>query len=213
MAERFLIVTPCIEGSSEIPASLLNSTDRIICADGGYENALRMGLKPTLWIGDADSLKEDERLPEGLTEHRLPKEKDITDTEAAVEAVLEKGADEIIILGGLGGRFDHTMGNLGLLEKYGSLCRIRIEDGFNRVMLAHPGRTEISRDRFSYLGLIAFTERVGSLTVENVRYPLKDFTLEKGTTLGVSNEIEGEECLIEFESGKLLIIQSNDKRK
>ena len=41
MADKYLIITPCIEGSSEIPASLLQSTDHIICADGGYEMALQ----------------------------------------------------------------------------------------------------------------------------------------------------------------------------
>lgn len=211
MADRYLIVTPCIEGSSEIPASLLNSTDLVICADGGYETALMLGLEPSFWIGDADSLCKGKELPESLIEHRLPKEKDLTDTEAAVKAALKAGADEIVILGGLGGRLDHTMGNLGLLEKYGSLCSITIEDGINKVRLVNPGKVNISKDRFKYMGLVAFTDRVEALTLRNVKYPLNNFLLEVGTTLGVSNEIIGESCEIEFKSGKLLIIQSNDR--
>ena len=212
MADKYLIITPCIEGSSEIPASLLQSTDHIICADGGYEMALQLGVKPSLWIGDADSLSNDKILPKGLIEHRLPKEKDLTDTEAAVKAAIDAGAGEICILGGLGGRFDHTMGNLGILEKYIN-HPIVIEDGINRVRLLLPGNKKVKKDQFKYLGLVSFTEKVEGLTVKNVKYPLKEFTLLKGTTLGVSNEIKEEYCEIEFKKGKLLVIQSNDGKR
>ena len=88
--------------------------DTVIAADSGYETAKKLRLPVNVLIGDMDSVKVE--LPKEIETIKLPTEKDVTDTEAAVELALEKGADSICIIGGIGTRVDHTLASLGILE-------------------------------------------------------------------------------------------------
>ena len=84
--------------------------DFIVACDAGYRNAERLDLRPDLIVGDFDSA------PRPKAEHEtivLPHVKDDTDTEYAAKLVSEKGFDEVLLLGGLGGRrVEHTLANL-----------------------------------------------------------------------------------------------------
>ena len=77
--------------------------DLCIAADAGYRNALMLGVKPTLVLGDFDSLG-DYDLPKETERMQVPAEKDFTDTQLAVDTAIQKGATEIVIIGGLDGR-------------------------------------------------------------------------------------------------------------
>ena len=181
----------------------------IICADGGLVAAEKLGLTPDILIGDYDSCPQ----PKDREVIKLPAEKDVTDSEAAIQLAYEKGWQDITLLGGLGGRFDHTMGNLGMLAKYtGKLRRIRILDGNNRVFVADPSDFTVHKDGYKYLGLAAYDSPVTGLTLTGMKYPLRDAVLDNRTTLGGSNEILGETGQISFRSGRLLVVQCNDAR-
>ena len=70
----------------------------------------------------------------------LPVAKDETDTEAALRLVVERGADDIVVFGALGGpRLDHLVGNLLLLTSplAGRTARVRLVDELARGL---PGR-------------------------------------------------------------------------
>ena len=91
----------------------------VVAVDGGARHAVALGLRPTIWVGDGDSVEPDDldRLAaDGAEIRRVGSAKDESDTELAVLAALERGADEIVILGALGGaRIDHALANVGLL--------------------------------------------------------------------------------------------------
>ena len=89
--------------------------DLRIAADSGYLTARALGDRVDLAVGDFDSMPEG-TLPEGVEKIKVPAEKDDTDTQLAVEAAVSRGADDIVIIGGLGGRLDHTLSNLHILE-------------------------------------------------------------------------------------------------
>ena len=97
----------------------MSEADLIIAADSVYNNASRLGVRPGLLLGDLDSIDRKKIAPDEL-EHIeniiVPAIKDDTDTQLAVDTALERGADEIIIIGGLGGRLDHTLSTVFLLE-------------------------------------------------------------------------------------------------
>lgn len=201
-----LIITAHVEGLERITLDSGNF-DTVICADGGLDVAERIDISPDFLIGDYDST----HLPEDRKVIRLPMEKDMTDSEAAIDLAVSKGARSITVLGGLGGRFDHTMGNMGLLAKYcGKLDDLCFVDGYNRVFMLPPGRYEIPKNSYYYMGLIAYGGPVKELTLEGVKYPLSKHTLPIDTSLGVSNEIKGESATITFTQGRLLVIFSND---
>ena len=140
----------------------------------------------------------------------LPQEKDATDTEAAVDLAYNRGARVITIVGGLGGRLDHTLANLGVLAKYLGQADIFIIDGDNFVRMLAPGSHMIVSAGYDYLGLMPFGGPVTGLTLRNVKYPLDNCDIDGMSSLTTSNEITEDPARISFESGKLLIIQSND---
>ena len=88
--------------------------DLIIAADAGYLTAKEMGIVPDVLLGDFDTLGE-RNIPDGIECLRVPREKDDTDTQLAVRTAIERGAKEIVIIGGLGGRIDHTLSTLAIL--------------------------------------------------------------------------------------------------
>ena len=86
----------------------------VICADGGYETALKLGLVPDLVVGDFDSAQK--RPPASLRTLVLPVEKDVTDTMFAALKGLAKGLRDFVLLGCLGGpRFDHSLASIETL--------------------------------------------------------------------------------------------------
>ena len=138
-------------------------------------------------------------------------EKDMTDSEAALDLAVSEGGENIIILGGLGGRFDHTMGNIGLLAKYcGRLRELAFVDGYNRVSMLEPGCYDIPENNYRYMGLIAYGGSVKDLTLRGVKYPLTKYPLRDDTSLGVSNEITASAASLRFSAGRLLLVFSDD---
>ncbi len=203
-----LVITAHVEG---IPHIRINAEDydEIVCADGGIRAAQALGLKPDKYIGDFDSAAQ----PDVPNLIKLPCQKDMTDSEAAIDLAIADSCTDVTILGGLGGRFDHTMGNIGMLASYtGKIPHIEILDGWNRVFIADPGTVRVKRNGFKYISIIAYGSEVTGITLRNVKYLLDDFTLSNETTRGVSNEIadDCEEAVITHRTGRLLIIQAND---
>ena len=179
--------------------------DIIICADKGIENAKKAGVVPNFCVGDFDSLP-----PEGSEIIKYPAEKDVTDTEIAIDVAAEKGATEIIIAGGTGGRADHTFANFLLLAR---CCEkgisVKLFDGQNLCFVTDKSVT-IKKDGFKYLSVFALFKPCENLTLKGTKYLLENYCLEPLSSLCVSNEILGDEAQIIFKNGKILIILSKD---
>ncbi len=203
---KALIITSHVEYADKISLDL-SSFNTVICADGGFLIAEEMNIKPTILIGDYDSSPCPD-LPGIIV---LPMEKDMTDSEAAIDLAVSEGFRHITVLGGLGGRMDHTMGNLGMLAKYcGRLDHLAFVDGQNYVFMMPPGKFTVPASRYRYMGVISYGAFARDVTLRGVKYPLTDYFLTNETTLGVSNEIVSEEASISFTEGRLLIILSGD---
>ena len=184
--------------------------DLCIAADQGYHTAKALGERIDLLLGDFDSIGS---VPgdEGMEIQRVPAEKDYTDTQLAVEIALERGAEEIIIIGGLSGRLDHTLSTLAILEDLnarGVYCTIT--DGQNRVRYMKSTSTLIARSPYKYLSLIAADEVVKGVDIEGCKYPLKKATLRRSHQFAVSNEITGNVAFISVKKGGVFIIESRD---
>jgi thiamine pyrophosphokinase len=184
--------------------------DLCIAADQGYHTAKTLGERIDLLLGDFDSIGS---VPgdEGMEIQRVPAEKDYTDTQLAVEIALERGADEIIIIGGLSGRLDHTLSTLAILEDLntrGVYCTVT--DGQNRARYMKSTSTLIARSPYKYLSLIAADEVVKGVDIEGCKYPLKKATLRRSHQFAVSNEITGNVAFIAVKKGGVFIIESRD---
>lgn len=184
--------------------------DLRIAADSGYHNAQKLGERIDILIGDFDSIG---RVPRDEVKEirEVPAEKDLTDTQIALEIALEAGADEVIIIGGLSGRLDHSLSNLGILEDmYLRQIHGYMTDGQNRVHYLRASSTLIARSAYKYISLLAADEVVKGVTIEGGKYPLKNQTLKRRVQFAVSNEITGNVVLISVKKGGIFIIESRD---
>ncbi len=206
---RALIYTGgCVyaEGVTEHP----EQDDLVIAADSGYRTALDMGIAPQVLVGDFDSLGEPQ-VPQGCELIRVPAEKNSTDTHLAVDIALERGAREIVIIGGLEGRLDHTLSTVAIAE---FLAERRIgailTNGKSRVRFIRNGGVILPRSEFRYFSLVAADPTVKGVTVEGGKYPLQNAKLQRTFQYAVSNEIVGNCALIEVKKGGLWVIESRD---
>ena len=182
--------------------------DLVIAADSGYRNAIALGEKPAILLGDMDSIKNSE-LPKDIEILKVPAEKDFTDTQLAVDTAIKRGAREIVIVGGLDGRLDHTLSNLSILEdlnKKGIFAHIT--NGYNRVRFIDSTSTLIPKSGFKYIGLLCLSEKAKGVSVEGCKYPLKNAKLDRSFQFAVSNEIVGNCALISVRKGSLYIVES-----
>lgn len=183
------------------------SDDLKIAADAGYKNAVELGERVDVLLGDFDSFTD--KIPEGVEVLKVPAEKDFTDTQMAVKEALLRGADELVIIGGLGGRLDHTLSNISILAE---LWKVRVHtvmtDGFNRVRYLNSSSTLVPRSHFRYVSVIALSDKLRGVSIEGCKYPLDNATLLKSNQYAVSNEILGNCALISLKKGECLVIES-----
>lgn len=184
--------------------------DLKIAADGGYKNALRLGVKVDILLGDFDSVGE-YKTDENVEIIKVPAEKDFTDTQLAVETAIERGADEIVIIGGLSGRLDHTLSNISILEDL-STRRIHalITDGNNRIRFINSTSTLIAKSGYKYVSILLASEKAKGVSAEGCKYPLKNAKLQRNVQYAISNEIDGNCALISVRKGSVYIVESKD---
>jgi thiamine pyrophosphokinase len=189
----------------------VRADDWIIGADGGAARALDWGLKPQVVIGDMDSLPDVlrhdlEARGSAFIEH--PRAKDETDLELALTHAVEQGADEIIVLGALGGRLDHTLANLLLLALptlEGVL--VRIVNGAGEVLLVGSNRSvTLQGSPGDLVSLLPIGGDALGVTTSGLAWALQNDRLRFGYSRGVSNEMTACEAQVEVEQGLLLVV-------
>jgi thiamine pyrophosphokinase len=185
----------------------------LICVDGGTRHFRNLGLNPDIIIGDFDStFVEDLKYFEnkGCMIEKLEVEKDKTDTHIALDFAINKGFYDITILGAIGSRIDHTLANINLLEYafYKKvMCRILNEN--NEILLIDKKITLEGNSNWN-LSLIPLTECVEGVTTKGLYYPLKESTLKKLDSLGISNVFSEKTASVEIKKGLLLVIKAKD---
>jgi thiamine pyrophosphokinase len=195
---KALLVASLVKQLPKVDADFIVGIDRgaLVCA--------QEGLLMDVAIGDFDSVTSAEL--EVIKKHCkeiviLDAVKDVTDAQAALAYV--DGYDEVILCGGLGGRIDHQLINIGLVKKDIRLC---LWDE-NHLIYAVDGEKTIKKAGFRYLSLFSCGE--STVDLSGVKYPLSNRRIDEDDLYLVSNEIIDEEAFIRV-MGKVLIIQSND---
>jgi thiamine pyrophosphokinase len=195
---KALLVASLVKQLPKVDADFIVGIDRgaLVCA--------QEGLLMDVAIGDFDSVTSTEL--EVIKKHCkeiviLDAVKDVTDAQAALAYV--DGYDEVILCGGLGGRIDHQLINIGLVKKDIRLC---LWDE-NHLIYAVDGEKTIKKAGFRYLSLFSCGE--STVDLSGVKYPLSNRRIDEDDLYLVSNEIIDEEAFIRV-MGKVLIIQSND---
>ena len=191
--------------------------DIVIAADGGAHHCLALGLYPAFVIGDLDSLSENDL--ENLRRHgaqivQFPTRKDYTDLELAISYAQDLGADEILILGALGSRWDQTLANLLLPAGFAS-AKIRLVDGNQEFYYIRSGETACLSGRpGDTVSLIPLCGEAQGISTRNLEYPLENEPLQLGSTRGVSNVLTADHAQVTLGEGWLVcVIQHQLDRK
>lgn len=190
--------------------------ETIIAVDNGLKILNEVNIKPNHIVGDFDTVKSEildlYKADTSIKIHRFNPIKDNTDTDIAIRLAVELKSDEIIILGAIGTRIDHLLGNIHVL-KYAldSNMECKIIDENNEIQLINK-TTIIKKKEITkkYISLIPLTEKVENINLKGFKYELENGTLTMGSSLGISNEVIAEEAIIEFNNGILIMINSKD---
>jgi len=192
-----------------------DGVDLVVAADGGARHATVLGLRLDRWVGDGDSIDPADLnalAVTGVRIDRVEREKDASDTELAVLAAIDAGADDVTILGGLGGpRTDHALVNVALLQHRmlaGRFARLYDERCARISLLTAPGETELAGRIGDLVTLIPVGGSAAGVTTRDLRYPLRDETLEPGSSRGLSNVRTAPRASVTLQGGQLLVIET-----
>ncbi len=184
--------------------------DLVLGADRGarYANTLNVTLDAV--IGDLDSLSDLEQ--QGISNAEFisyPSGKNETDLELALLYAKEQGADQIVMVGAMGGRMDMTIGNI-LLITHASLvsCRVEVWHGEQTGWIIKPPGEDVSGHPGDKVSLIPLGGNASGITTEGLEYPLKDAELASGSVRGISNLLEKSSAHIKLSHGLLLVVHT-----
>lgn len=193
-------------------AGWLRADDFLIGADGGTVHCLALGRRPDVIVGDLDSVDPQEvaRLAAmGVQIERHPPAKNETDLELALECAQRHGADEVLLLGALGGRLDQTLGNLLILVQREWPFALLIGEGDQLAQVMRSGELlHLQAPVSGTVSVIPLSATVTGITYTGLEYPLIDATLHLGSTRGMSNVVNALPATIQINQGLLLVVQT-----
>lgn len=193
-----------IQNYERIRQALCSEDFNIFC-DCGLRHMPSLGIRPHLIVGDFDSHPNPGLDTETIV---LPCEKDDTDTVFAAKEALNRGFDEYLLIGAVGARLDHTLGNVSLLSMLHSKGKTaRLLDDYSEMEIVSAAPVWIP-DSFSFFSLLNISGTAEGITVEDAKYPLKDAAISPDYQYGISNEVlPGKQARVSVGRGQLLLIK------
>jgi len=184
-----------------------------IGVDRGALYLIEAGINPHCAIGDFDSVSASEKqLIQNSSRHfqTFQTKKDYTDLESALRYACELSGERIFIYGATGGRIDHQMSSMMLLEGFIQKKEIVLIDIHNEIRMLAPGTYSFHKNDKKYISILAVSDYLTGLTLSGMKYPLLDHTLHRRDSLAISNEISNEVGHISFSDGICLVVRSKD---
>ncbi|MDK2809890.1 MAG: thiamine pyrophosphokinae [Petroclostridium sp.] len=193
--------------------NMISETDLIICADGGAKHAQKIGVTPDVIIGDLDSIEQHcyhDMIAKNIQIINYSTDKDETDTQLAVEYAIQRGCEEIILIGSLGSRFDHSFANVSLLKLVlDKGIKGRIINENNEIYLIND-YIQLRGKVGEKLSLLPLTPNVSGITTKGLQYGLNNAQMKFGIPNGISNVFIKPEAEITIKEGLLLVIKARD---
>ena len=188
--------------------SYINESDFIIACDSGIEIAKELCVKPNLIVGDFDSSKKPDTDIETIT---LPVVKDDTDTMFAAREAVKRGFDEVVLLGVVGERIDHTLANIYILSYLGKQgVNGLIVDDYSESLIIGENGVNIGQisDKYSYFSLVCLEGEVDGVTIKNAKFPLENGKITPEHQYATSNEVlPGKVAEVSIEKGNALLVK------
>ncbi len=183
----------------------LRKDDFYICCDSGLKHREGLGIVPDLIVGDFDSHENPHLDIETII---LPCEKDDTDTVFAVKEALFRGFQDFLLVGVIGGRLDHTLGNVSLILMLDAQGKtVTALDDFSEMEIVSDRPAQIE-DRYPYFSILNISGTAQGITIKNAKYPLSEAEISCEYQYGISNEVlPGKIAVVTVNHGRLLLIK------
>ena len=205
---RCVIIGGASIGDYDAVCRWLRPDDYVIYCDCGLRHMDGLGVEPDLIVGDFDSYSYPEYDTETIV---LPCEKDDTDTVFAVKEALGRGFEDFLLIGVVGERLDHTLGNVSILLMLDSAGKkgIIIDDYSEMEIVSDRCEKPcIIDDSYAYFSLLNISGKASGVTIRGAKYPLEDAEITCEYQYGVSNEVlPGCTAEVIVGEGKLLLIK------
>ena len=200
-ARRCVIFTARCDGDPR-RAYVPGAGDFVLCADAGWRLAEGMGVAPDLVVGDFDSSEA----PSFEPVERYPVKKDDTDTMLCLKRGFAMGMEDFLIVGGFGGRLDHTLANLQSMNYAARRgARVAMCDGESWATVIREGSLRLPR-REGKLSVFAMDGTCRGVTIRGAKYEAEDITLTNAFPLGACNDFAADEVEISVNEGALLVL-------
>ena len=186
-------------------SAYIGDDDYVIYCDSGLKHKDFLHHQPKLIVGDFDSHENPHLEIETIV---LPCEKDDTDTVFAVKEAIKRGFTDFLLIGVVGARLDHTLGNVYILEYLHSLAlKGRIIDDYSEMELVSSEPVYVN-DSYAFFSLINISGVTRKVSIVNAKYPLNDAEIQSGYQYGISNEVlSGKVAKIAVGEGSALLIK------
>lgn len=184
--------------------SVLSENDFVIFCDSGLKHMENLSVRPGLIVGDFDSHANPGLDVETIV---LPCEKDDTDTVYAVKEALRRGYEDFLLIGVVGARLDHTLGNVSILLYLDSLSKKgRIIDDYSDMEIVSDKPVYV--EGCSFFSLLNISGCAKGISIEGAKYPLRNGEISCEYQYGISNELlPGTAAKISVKEGRLLLIR------
>lgn len=205
---RCVIIGGASIGDYGTVSAKLRQDDYMIYCDCGLRHMDGLGAEPDLIVGDFDSYSNPEFDTETIV---LPCEKDDTDTVFAVKEALRRGFEEFLLVGVVGERLDHTLGNVSsllMLDSAGKTGTIIDDYSEMEIVSDRCEKPCIIDDSYAYFSLLNISGTARGITIRGAKYPLEDAEITCEYQYGVSNEVlPGCTAEVIVGEGRLLLVK------
>jgi len=173
------------------PLTILDNAGTVICTDGSADTLLKFHRTPHVIIGDFDSTMLKKNEFKGLWIPAPDQNK--TDLQKTLEWCLINDLKNVVVLGAMGKREDHSMGNLHVLAEFSSKMNIHFVTDYSKIY-CFKGKRSFSSNKGQLISIVAL-ELINSISTEGLKYSLNNESLPRECN-GISNEAEGTEFSI-----------------
>ncbi len=189
-----------------------NGFGKLICADGGANSALKLGLTPDFIIGDFDSINKD-ALRKFKHKSKIIKyeRQNDTDVEKCLKFAIKNKCKEALLVGVTGNRLDHTFCNLGIVLKFFNQMKISLI-AENSFLNAYNGNNEIKTNKGETISLYGFNKRT-KIASRGLKYPLKNTSLPFGEKESTSNIATSNSVQLKISNGVIFVIRDFNTMK
>ena len=203
--KRCVIVGGAGIADYEFVRSYLNEDDYVVYCDCGLKHMDALERRPDLIVGDFDSHDNPNLDIETIV---LPTIKNDTDTVFAVKEALGRGFEDFLLLGVVGARLDHTLGNVSILLMLDTMGKkAKIVDDYSEMEIVSDKIAEVD-DFWQYFSLLNITGVAEDITITNAKYEIQDAEIDTDWQYGVSNEpLPGQTTQIKVGNGRLLLVR------